>query len=80
VLLTDHELNVHKHINMDMVVKLWNIYIYIYKTGHDMVHTQVVNGGYGLQIWRVVVNILNKQLWTADKGWSSSLEVEERPN
>ena len=24
-------------------------------------------------IWRVAVYILNKQLWTADKGWSSSL-------
>ena len=28
-----------------------------------------------LQICRVDVNILNKQLWTADKGWSSSLRV-----
>ena len=26
-------------------------------------------------IWRVVVNKLNKQLRTADKGWSSSLGV-----
>jgi len=26
-------------------------------------------------IWRVAVNILNKLAWTADKGWSSSLEV-----
>ncbi|KAJ4428691.1 hypothetical protein ANN_25684 [Periplaneta americana] len=31
--------------------------------------------GDGLQIWRVAVNILNKQSWTADKGWSSSLGV-----
>jgi hypothetical protein len=28
-----------------------------------------------LWVWRVAANILNKQLWTADKGWSSSLEV-----
>jgi len=27
----------------------------------------------GLQIRRVATNILNKQSWTADKGWSSSL-------
>jgi len=26
-------------------------------------------------IWRAAVNILNKQLWTADKGWSSRLGV-----
>jgi hypothetical protein len=26
-----------------------------------------------LSIWRVAANILNKQLRTADKGWSSSL-------
>jgi hypothetical protein len=36
-----------------------------------MVH-QVVNGE-GLQIWRVTVNILNKQSWTTDKRWSSSI-------
>jgi hypothetical protein len=26
-----------------------------------------------LKIWRVTVNILNKKLQTADKGWSSNL-------
>jgi hypothetical protein len=31
------------------------------------------DGGNSLQIWRVAANILNKQLWTADKGWSCSL-------
>ena len=29
----------------------------------------------GLHVWRVAVNILNKQSRTADKGWSSSLGV-----
>jgi len=38
-----------------------------------MVHPQVGDGGEGLQILRVAVNILNKQLQTANKGWSSSL-------
>jgi len=33
-----------------------------------MVYPQAVDGGKGLQIWRVAVNILNKQWWTADKG------------
>jgi hypothetical protein len=32
----------------------------------DMACPQVVDGGDGLQIWRVAVNILNKQSWTAD--------------
>jgi hypothetical protein len=29
----------------------------------------------GLQIWRIAVNILNKQTCTADKRWSSSFGV-----
>jgi hypothetical protein len=38
-----------------------------------MVLTQVADGGDDLQIWRVAVNMLNKQSQTANKGWSSSL-------
>jgi len=38
-----------------------------------MAHPQVADGGNGLKVWRVAANILNKQLWTAAKGWSSSL-------
>jgi hypothetical protein len=37
---------------------------------------QVADGGNSLQIWRVAANILNNQLWTADKGWSSSMGVQ----
>jgi hypothetical protein len=33
-----------------------------------MAHPQVVDIGDGLWVWRVAANILNKQLWTADKG------------
>jgi hypothetical protein len=33
-----------------------------------------------LQIWNVAVNVLNKQSWTADKMWSSSLEVGRGAN
>jgi hypothetical protein len=33
-----------------------------------MVHSEVVDGGDGLQIWRMAGNTLNKQLWTANKG------------
>jgi hypothetical protein len=29
----------------------------------------VADGGNGFQIWKVAANILNKQSWTADKGW-----------
>jgi hypothetical protein len=31
------------------------------------------DGGDGLQ--RVATNVLNKQSWTADKGWSYNLEL-----
>ena len=47
---------------------------------HGMACPQVVDKVYGLQIWRVAANILNKQLWTADKRWSSSLEFGRRTN
>jgi hypothetical protein len=33
-----------------------------------------------LQIWGVAANILNKQSWTADKGWSSTLGVGHGAN
>jgi hypothetical protein len=33
-----------------------------------MTRPQVADGGESLQIWRAAANILNKQLWTADKG------------
>jgi hypothetical protein len=42
---------------------------------HGMVRPRVADRGYGLQIWRVAANILNKQSRTADSGWSSSLGV-----
>jgi hypothetical protein len=40
-----------------------------------MVWPSVVDGGDGLQIWKIAANILRKQLWIADKGWSSCLRV-----
>jgi hypothetical protein len=39
---------------------------------HGMACPWVADGGEDLQIWRVAMNILNKQLLTVDKGWSSS--------
>jgi hypothetical protein len=42
---------------------------------HGMARPQVADGGDGLQIRRVAANILNKQLRSADKEWSSILGV-----
>jgi hypothetical protein len=42
---------------------------------HGMTRPRVADGVDGLQIRRVHANILNKQSWTADRGWSSSLGV-----
>jgi hypothetical protein len=42
---------------------------------HGMARPQVADGGDSLNIWRVAANILNKQLRTADKWWSSSVGV-----
>jgi len=38
-----------------------------------MARPRVAGGGDGLQVWRVSVNVLNKQWQTADKEWSSKL-------
>jgi len=40
-----------------------------------MASPQVADGGEGLQVWRVAVNILNKQSQTANNGLFSSLGV-----
>jgi hypothetical protein len=40
-----------------------------------MVCPQVAGGGDGLQIWRIAMNILNKQSQTVDKVWYFSLGV-----
>jgi hypothetical protein len=40
----------------------------------------VADGEEGLQIWRVAVNILNKQLLIANKGLPTSLEVGRGAN
>ena len=40
----------------------------------------VADGGVGLQIWRLASNILNKQSWTANQEWSSSLGVWRKAN
>jgi len=45
-----------------------------------MAHPWVVDGGRGLQVWRVAENILNKQSWPADKQCSSSFVVEQVAN
>jgi hypothetical protein len=41
---------------------------------------RVASAGFGLQIWKVALNILNMQSQTADKGWSSSLGVGRGAN
>jgi hypothetical protein len=40
---------------------------------HGMARPQVADRGDGLKVWRVGVNILTKQSWTADRGWPSSM-------
>jgi hypothetical protein len=40
-----------------------------------MVGPHVADGGDDLQIWRLAMNISNKQSRTANKGWTSGLDV-----
>jgi hypothetical protein len=46
---------------------------------HGMMCPQVADGD-SLQIRMVAANILNKQSWTADRGWPSSFGVERGAN
>jgi hypothetical protein len=41
---------------------------------------QVADGGDSTKFWRVAANILNKQSWTSDKGWSYNLGVGRGAN
>jgi len=43
----------------------------------SVVHSRCADGGDVLQLWRVAVYILNKQLRTTDKGWPLELRVGE---
>jgi hypothetical protein len=45
-----------------------------------MLHPRVVGGGEGLQTWTVAAKILNKQLQTANREQSCSLEAGQRAN
>jgi len=56
-------------------IVFWSYYMDPYN--HGTSHPLVVDGGDGLQKWRVFANILNKQSWTDDKRWSSNLESGE---
>jgi hypothetical protein len=47
---------------------------------HGMACPTVADGEDGLQIWRVVANILKNQVWTAETWWSSILGVMRMPN
>jgi len=49
-------------------------------SSHSMVHLWVADEGESLHIWIVDANILSKQLWTADNGWSSNLRVVQGAN
>jgi hypothetical protein len=47
---------------------------------HAMERPRVADRRDGIQIWRVAVNMLNKQSQTADSGWSSRLGVGRGAN
>jgi hypothetical protein len=40
---------------------------------HGIEHPQVADGGDGVELWKLAADILIKQSWTVDKGWSSRL-------
>jgi hypothetical protein len=52
---------------------------YVGRCHHGMARPLVSDGGDGLQIWKVAMNIL-KLSRTADKRWSSSLRVGRGAN
>jgi hypothetical protein len=60
-------------INSFLVVRNSLIHVKWVPCHPSMARPHVADGGDGLQVWRVAVNILNKQSRTADRGWSSGL-------
>jgi hypothetical protein len=55
---------------------------YVGPCHHSMMRLWIVDGGESLQIWRVAANILNKQLWRANKessysfgGWARGYQL-----
>jgi hypothetical protein len=44
-----------------------------------MTRRKVTDGGYGFQLWKVAVNILNKQSRTTNKGCSPNFGVGREP-
>jgi hypothetical protein len=57
--------SIRPKIGLDVAVKAKPCYM---GPCHNVAQPGIVDGGCSLQMWRVAVNILNKQLWTADKG------------
>jgi hypothetical protein len=55
-------------------------YVRLVPCHHGMARPHVTDGGDTLQFWKVAVNILNKQLRRAHKGWFSSLGVGRGAN
>jgi hypothetical protein len=72
------ELNLHEESHNILLLPC--IHVRWVACHHGMARPQVADGGDGLQVRRVAVNILNKQSWTADKGWSFSLGVGRGTN
>jgi hypothetical protein len=52
----------------DVILVDINMPCYVGPCHHGMAHPQIMVGGDSLQIWKVAVNVLNKQLQTAYKG------------
>jgi hypothetical protein len=62
-----------KNGNSNAVEEMMPHFTWVHHNG--TVRPRVGSGGDGFQILRIASNISNKQSLTADKGWSSSLEV-----
>jgi len=50
------------------ISKCFDIHVKWVPCHHNIARTQEADGGDGLQVWRVAVNILNQQSRTASKG------------
>jgi hypothetical protein len=48
------------------------IQCYVGPRNDTMARPRVAVGGDGIEMWKMAANILNKRLWTAEKGWFSS--------
>lgn len=69
-----------RHIAMLQLCNTWQIKVKWHPCHQGMICSDITDGADILQVWWTVINMLDIQLQSANKGWSSSLKVGHEAN